>query len=84
MKQYNQIWVPDEKGKYTVVNDGCAIEDVSQLPAVIVLTPKEALEMWNAARQVAQQEISKKNLSKVTAPHFYEYFQSKGIRIEQA
>lgn len=95
MTRYDKIYIPHDAKNHGVTMDSNwyvyhegfggltkgSLEEVTTVKNVIVLTIEEALEMWNSGREVGQQEITRDNLSKVTAPHFWKYIQSKGINI---
>jgi len=83
MNKYDKIFVPDPECPAYII----PIKDKDGTPLmehegpVIVLSIEEALEMWNAGRRRASDELGAENLSKVTAPDFYTYLASKNIQL---
>lgn len=87
MKQYDQIWVPDENGDYKLhefYEDRHEWVDsheplVSRKSNVIVLTIQEAEELWNAGHKRGWAEaFHGEEAAKI---NFQSYIQSKGIQL---
>jgi len=89
MKQYDKIYVPDEKGElkvmqfyedyheWTDMHDGSG--EVSEQLNAIVLTIEELCQLWNAGHSAGMEDAGA--TLKKPAVDFEAYLKSKGITI---